>query len=317
MHHTHTILGSLVADAASLGLHWLYSAERIAQIEAARGLVFLSPQAEDYADVPAYFAHGQKASGDATGYGEVCLLMARHLAQHGEFKRVEYQTEYRQLFGPGGAFVGYVDTATRQTLLALMPLEPVAFPAASGCADIQLPALAALPALVAAHDGDLPALLSKVEMVVRISNHNDLSVAAGQCAAAALFAVLQGKNISAALHESLAVAGNTLRPLLEQTLALPSLDSVAAAQRFGLACDLTQGLPVIFHIAQHARDYRNAVEANIRAGGDSCGRAILLGALVAANQSLQNKTEVIPLTWLARYKQLKLAAVACEQLAAR
>jgi hypothetical protein len=44
------ILGALVADSAALGLHWLYDPARIAEIEAARGLVFLQPQATDYAD---------------------------------------------------------------------------------------------------------------------------------------------------------------------------------------------------------------------------------------------------------------------------
>lgn len=313
--NTAAILGALVADAAALGLHWLYDPARIKEIEAAKGLVFLPPDAADYAGAKGYFAHAGKAAGDASGYGEVCLLMLKHLAQHGGFQRVAYQTEYRAHFGPGGAFVGYIDAPTRLTLRTLLPLEPATFPAASGADDDQLPALAALPAVAATHSGSLEALLQCVEQVVRVTNHNDLAVAAAHCAAAALFAVLHGASVPEALTGAVPLAGDTLRPLLEEALTESAPDSDAVAERFGRACHVTQGLPVIFHIARHAPDYRHAIEANIRVGGDSCGRAILLGALMAARAAQQRgSAPVIPLPWLARYRKLVQAADACMAL---
>ena len=36
------VMGALVADAASLGLHWLYDTKRIVEIEQNAGLVFSS-----------------------------------------------------------------------------------------------------------------------------------------------------------------------------------------------------------------------------------------------------------------------------------
>lgn len=313
--NTAAILGALVADAAALGLHWLYDPARIKGIEAARGLVFLPPDAANYAGAKGYFAHAGKTAGEASGYGEVGLLMLKHLAQHGGFQRVAYQTEYRAHFGPGGAYVGYIDAPTRFTLRTLLPLEPEAFPAASGADDDQLPALAALPALVAlvaTHCGSLEALLQGVEEVVRVTNHNDLAVTAAHCAAAALFAVLHGAPMAEALAGAIPLAGDTLGPLLEEALTEPARASDAVAERFGRACHVTQGLPVIFHIARHAPDFRNAIEANIRAGGDSCGRAILLGALMAARQ--RDTVPAIPLPWLARYRKLVEAADACAAL---
>ena len=52
-----------------------------------------------------------------------------------------------------------------------------------------------------------------------------------------------------------------------------------------MACHVAEGLPVVFHIAQHATDYSIAIESNIRAGGDNCGRSIMLGAMVAADMA--------------------------------
>lgn len=311
------VMGALVADAATLGLHWLYDPVRIAEIEARKGLVFLQPDAEDYAGTKGYFAHGSKMAGDSAGYGEVCWLMLVHLARHGEFRRTEYQNEYRSHFGPGGKYTGYVDTPTRLTLRVLLPLEPAVFPAQSGADDDQMPALAALPALVSAHRGSLSELLEVVESAVRITNNNDLAVDAARCCAAALHAVRQGVPMAQALAAALPLAGDTVRPLLEDALTIPVADSVAATARYGMACHVTEGLPVVFHIARHAADYRSAIAANIRAGGDNCGRSVILGALVAAHAACrQPGPDAIPMEWLARYRKLVSAADACAVISA-
>ena len=310
------ILGALVADAAALGLHWLYDPDRISRVAATKGLVFIQPDMNDYSGTKGYFAHAGKSAGDSSSYGETCLLMLNHLAKHGHFSRAAYQAEYRSYFGPGGAYTGYIDSPTRHTLYTLLPLDPSAFPAASGADDDQHPALAALPALVAVHEGSVDDLMARVEEVVRITNNNSLAVAAGQCAASVLFKILHGEPIIQALANALPFAGNVLEPLLGQALAMTSLDGIAAAQSFGSSCHVTEGLPVVFHIARHAADYRSAIESNISAGGDSCGRSIMLGAIVAAASAAGKRGAAfpVPLQWLARYRKLAEAADSCAAL---
>jgi len=313
--HIAAVLGALVADSAALGLHWLYDPERIAQIEKKQNIAFLTPDPENYADAKGFFAHGGKAAGDSSGYGAICLLMLKHYAAHGEFDRIAYQTEFRNLFGPGGAYNGYVDSPTRQTLLKLIPLIPEDYPEISGADDDQFAALATVPVVAALHAGPAENLLAKVEQIVRLTNHNDTAVAAAQYAAAVLAAVLGGKSVEQALTQALPHAKGELGALLEDALAMDTLDSVRAAQRFGSACHVLEGLPVIVHILRHATNYRQAVEANIRAGGDSCGRAVMLGAIAAASAELHgDATSTIPLLWLAKYRQFTDAAHAIAQL---
>jgi ADP-ribosylglycohydrolase len=308
-------LGALIADSAALGLHWLYDPARIARIEKTKGLVFLQPDTNHYTDAKGYFAHDRKTTGDSSGYGELCLLMLRHLAQHGQFNRSAYQTEYREYFGPGGAYAGYVDSPTRQTLQTLLPLKPEEFPENSGADDDQFAALAALPAVVATHAGSQEALRVKIEQIVRLTNHNDIAVAAAQYASCVLLEVLNGQSISEALSVALPHAGEKLKPLVEEALQARTLDSAAIAKRFGIACHVQEGLPIIAHIASHAPDYRTAITENIRIGGDSCGRAIMLGAITAAFTAQQNRQDCsIPLEWIARYRGLIIAADACAML---
>lgn len=309
------ILGALIADSASLGLHWLYDSERIAQIEKTKGLVFLQPDANDYAGVSGYFAHGDKATGDSSGYGELCLLMLRHFAQHGQFDRVAYQTEYRSYLGPGGAYVGYVDSPTRQTLQTLLALKPEEFPEHSGADDDQFAALAAIPVVVATHTGSQAALMTQIEQVVRLTNHNDTAVVAAQYAGCVLLNVLLGKSIVEALVGALPNAGEKLALLVEQALQTSLLDSATTAKRFGTACHVLEGVPVIAHIVRYAPDYRTAIEENIRIGGDSCGRAIMLGAIMAAYTAQQTEQfSSIPLEWAARYNKLIAATDAFGRL---
>ncbi len=309
------ILGALIADSAALGLHWLYDSARIAQIEKIKGLFFLQPDANDYANTKGYFAHEHKTVGDSSGYGELCLLMLRHLAQQGQFSRVAYQTEYRDYFGPGGAYIGYVDSPTRQTLQTLLPLKPEEFPENSGADDDQFAALAALPAVVAVHTGSQEALKVKIEQIVRLTNHNDTAVAAAQYAGCVLLEVLHGQSIAQALLAALPHAGEKLKPLVEEALQVRALDSATTAKRFGIACHVLEGMPIIAHIAQHAPDYRTAIAENIRIGGDSCGRAIMLGAITAAHTAQQSgQHSSIPLEWIARYRKLIIAADACATL---
>ena len=158
-------------------------------------------------------------------------------------------------------------------------------------------------------------LKAKIEQVVRLTNHNDTAVAAAQYVGCVLLEVLSGKSITQALTGTLPLAGKKLTPLLEEALQTRQLDSAAMAKRFGSACHVLEGLPVIAHIVQHAPNYRTAIEENIRIGGDSCGRAIMLGAIMAAYTAQHSEQSFsIPLEWAARYQKLSIAAHACAQL---
>jgi ADP-ribosylglycohydrolase len=110
-----SLLGALVADAASLGLHWIYTQPRIRRA-AGEAPEFHEPKEENYKDVPGFFAHGRKERGDITMYGENVLLLLESLAESGALSAGDYLSRYRAYFGPGGDYVGYADGPTRGTL---------------------------------------------------------------------------------------------------------------------------------------------------------------------------------------------------------
>ncbi len=110
------ILGALAADSATMGLHWIYSQRRIAEL-APEMPEFRVPDEADYEGGVGYFAHGGKKAGDYSHYGEQMLVMLHSLTQTGGcYEKAHYQESFRRHFGYGGDFTGYIDRPTRQTL---------------------------------------------------------------------------------------------------------------------------------------------------------------------------------------------------------
>lgn len=309
------ILGALTADAATLGLHWLYDAERLKALQQQGPLAFRAPDPANYQGVMGFFAHADKRVGDLSFYGESCRLMLVHLAKTGgNFERQVFQQEWLAAFGPGGHWVGYADRPTRLTVVRLLGYaKPEDYPAITGADDDQLPALECVPAIVASqhvgHTRSRDELIGIVQQAVAVTHDHPQARDAANVAAIALDEVLAGTPLPQALARAAQAAGELLQPLLTEALALPVLDAPAAAARFGMPCHLHQGLPLLFHIAHRASGFRQAVEANILAGGDSCGRSLMLGALTAAHDAVRMQKEPspalgIPLTWLSQLTRI-------------
>lgn len=305
------ILGALTADAATLGLHWLYDAERLKTLQRQGSLAFRAPDPANYQGVTGYFAHAGKQVGDLSFYGESCRLMLAHLAKTGgNFERQLFQQEWLAAFGPGGHWVGYADRPTRLTVVRLLGYaKPEDYPAISGADDDQLPALECIPVIAASqragHTRSRDELVSTVQQAVAVTHNHPQARDAATVAAIALDEVLSGTPLPQALLRATQAAGDVLQPLLVEALALPVLDAPGAAARFGMPCHLHQGLPLLFHIAHRASGFREAVEANILAGGDSCGRSLMLGALTAAHDAVRSSKEpsptlAVPIAWLSQ-----------------
>ena len=357
------LAGGWVADAASLGLHWLYDSNRIAEV-GGEAPEFLTPSAEYFGRGFGFFAHGGKRAGDVSHYGAATKVLTDTLvACDGELNIRDYQRRFQGYFGPGGDWQGYIDNPTRITLqnlinneqraieqgLAAIKLQltdkqkrilvqkvmpyirrltgkqlaaPVreaislTYPETeiqdagvllaetidrqllpeSGADDTQLPAVSKLPPLVACYAGK-DELMTQVEAAVRVTNHSDEAVAWAKCAARLLDTVYRGGSLAEALEQAAKEAPD--RTNLNAALAAKPLDAVTAGDSYGRTCYLHEAMPVIFHIVSQAESFTEAVRANIYCGGDSCGRAWIIGPVMAALYGV-GQPNGMPLSWLAR-----------------
>lgn len=287
------ITGALVADAATMGFHWLYDQSRIKDIAGAAP-EFRAPNRADYAD-NGYFAHEGKMPGAPSQYGAQMLVMARSIARSGAYDADEYAAEFRATFGYGGTWIGYIDRPTRATLDAMVIAEAAERPL-TGCGadDAQLPAVSKLPSLVARHYDD-EHLADMVESAVRVTNNRDDSVAWGQAIAAMIVAAIRG-----ATPEDAVAAGRGRDAMIdgqiETALAMRRKTPSEVATAFALHCQLEVAFPVICHSIATATDFQGAVRANILAGGDNCGRSIPLGAVLGA--CFAGTPAAVPMEWI-------------------
>jgi len=289
-----TILGAYVADAAALGFHWLYKPERIAEA-APESAAFYGPDVSLFQDVSFGYVHAGKKSGDLSQYGAQMRVTVRSLAATGgRFDLADYQDRFAATFGPGGEWSGYIDRPTRGALenLAAGRREP------SGVDDDQLPAVSKLPPLVAcAPESDF---FATIDMAVGATNNNDTAFAYARTCAAALRAAYAGEGVAAALQAGLDASTPEIAEALSAAMESAENDPIVFAGDVGRACHMPTAVPVIWHIAARAPDYRTAIEWNIRAGGDNCGRAPVLGALFAAEYGIGGAG--VPVEWLMKLR---------------
>lgn len=357
------LAGGWVADAASLGLHWLYDSERVREV-GGDAPEFMEPREEHYKGVFGYFAHGGKRSGDISHYGAATGVLTDSLLASRDILDVrDYQRRFRTFFGPGGQWHGYIDNPTRITLDNLNRNEQAAIEKAlatttvnltdrqkrilvqkvlpytrylsgealaepvrtainltyqdpaiqdagvhiaqtidrqltrlSGADDTQLPAITKLPPLVACYCGD-DDLMAATEAAARVTNHSDEAVVWARCSARLLDHLFRDEPMLSAIEAAIAEAPDPEALSLAQ--AVSSLDGPRAGDSHGRTCYLHEAMPVIFHILAHAKSFTEAVRANILCGGDSCGRAWIIGPAMAAVYGIGG-AQGIPLSWLAR-----------------
>lgn len=279
------VLTSLVADAPSLGSHWIYSQ---------REIVGKFGDITGYSD-PATSYHPGKHAGDFTHYGDQTMLLLRSLALHGRFDLASFSQEWR-LFWESPKTQSYRDGATKATLANLRNgLSPSQ--AASPSNDIAGAArIAPLFLLKWKSDDDLVAAAREQTSFT----HGDPAVVeAAEFFARVTLAVQQGIAIPDALRAVVphtawnAIPGDWFEAALASS-ASSATDS-AATKAHGLTCHVPDAFPAICHLLmRHPNDGVAALTANVAAGGDSAARGMIIGMIHGAKPD----AKPLPEHWL-------------------
>lgn len=177
--------------------------------------------------------------------------------------------------------------------------EIIAIPRKFGAVDEQLPAIAKLPGLIASlpHNVDAETFNTAVDSAVRTTSDHERAIAFGRITARMMQAALTTDDMTAIVSAGRSVATPETDALMTDAISMTAQDTNAATKHFGMACDLNYGVPSVVHNILTAPTYADAVQRNIYAGGDTCGRAILLGAIMGAAYGIGGK-HGIPAEWV-------------------
>ena len=238
------IAGTLVADAAALGLHWMYDQTVIQAVETTGDVLFREPDANVFEGRKGYFAQGGRHAGELSHYGESARLVAQ-LAIDKVYDAKAHQQAFFAVFGPCGSFRGYADHATK-ALISRIIQDRDDLPADSGTTDNQMPALAVVAGLFA-EGHDLATVMAAVRV---ISIHEDV-LAGAHVLYNCLELLSQGASLSDSLKGSASTIDHPLSKLLHEALAMNPYQPRVAASHFGLACPVIQSMPVVWHLLKH------------------------------------------------------------------
>ena len=266
------LAGALVADAAAMGLHWMYDQDQIKSVASSGDILFRQPDAEVFKDKRGHFAHAARRSGQLSHYGESARVVGQ-LAADGDYSTSLHRQRFFEAFGPCGHYSGYADRPTK-VLVARMISEGDDITEPSGMDDNQMPAICVVPGLFAfGHSADTIKTAAQV-----ISTNADV-VAGAAAVQQCLQHLSDGKPLAEALRLSAESMDGEVGQLVKEALAIEQYNPLETAKRFGLACYVEHSLPVIWYLLNHASDFESVVRDNVRCGGDNCGRSMALGAI--------------------------------------
>jgi ADP-ribosylglycohydrolase len=248
------------------------------------------------------------------------LVLLESIAREGQFDARAFGRSFVERFQPQ-SYSGYVDKATRGTLENYAKFvennREQDFDFQQGADDDQLAGGSRLASLVARYWNDRN-LLERVEQATRVCQNNVIAIAYMKFNALLLAELFRGRDVHTALHsveeQILSVEpqfGQELRRKSREALEETPNEVVEATLLFGQSCPLQHSFPSsIQALLKHTDDFETAILATLRAGGDSAGRAAMLGAWVGARRGLGG----IPKAWRIRLTNAERISVAIEKI---
>lgn len=255
---------ALVADARSLGAHWIYDQEEIVEVFPKGVRKFADPMT-DY--------HGLKKAGDQTHYGDQAVMLWESIDQRGGFDADGWREDWVAAMRKYG---GYVDGASKETLktdgkVASQSSDLGGAARIAPILDLDLPvedAVAAVRAQTALTHGD-PAVADAAEFFAR-----------------AVYAVHAGAVFEDALDaaaEEGRYAKLDVEEHMEAARSQRDENFPGVAEEIGQACGVNQAFPLaLYFLLRPETDFEKTMSDNIMAGGDSAARGMLIALLFAA-----------------------------------
>lgn len=277
--------GALVADAAALGAHWYYDQEDLKKMFPGGIVGFETPAEQHY--------HKGKVSGELTMYGDALKLLLETCAAEQGYSVEAFGKQFMKTMTPGH-YAGYIDHATRETFeiyeAHLKNSPSVAFDFQQGSDDNQMAGATSLMPIVALFDGSAD-FYERIAAFVRIRQNHPEAIAYCQIQAGILSGLLNGGAPGDVIADVLKEA--PLEPMMREAIAarvrdahneLISEDITASTVDLGYSCPLPGSFPASLYSFLKLKDesYEEAILSIIRAGGESAGRGMLVGAWLGA-----------------------------------
>jgi ADP-ribosylglycohydrolase len=270
------ILSSLVADAYSLGAHWIYDENQLKSLDL------------DWNDLNNAKAiwHKNKSAGDFTHYGDQTYWLYQFLQNKESFDPISYIDFWKSKIE---VYNGYIDGSTRETL---QNIDDEVVPTGSNSTDLSIIGRISPLLLVSNSKDDF---LENVESFVKCTHNSPEAIVSSKFFATLLFEVLLGNEIEESILSLKDSFDTKIQAYVYSGIASKTDDTFETIRAFGSACDIQGGFEGVIHLICKYDNFKDLLVCNARAGGDSSARGMIAATILMAQKNNMNQ---IPNTWL-------------------
>ena len=273
------LFGSYCADALSLGVHWIYDANELAQ-KHGRITHYKAPGTDSY--------HPHKQAGDQGHVGDQALCLLNFLLKEKIWDPSGFMDDW---LGMWPDYNDYVDGATKTTL-ANIQNQTDKTQGGSDSVEIAGPARIAPLIVFLSNSSENKVVKAAVEQTMLTHRSKEAEESAIFLAKAG-YRLMHGANLLDTLNETAPAWAR------EKADGVLSENSVDAISKLGPACSISSALPSVLYLAlKYEDDIESALIENAMAGGDNCARGLVLGMLLGAANGMAS----IPNHWVENLK---------------
>ena len=273
------LFGSYCADALSLGVHWIYDANELAQ-KHGRITHYKPPGTDSY--------HPHKQAGDQGHVGDQALCLLNFLLKEQIWDPWGFMDDW---LGMWPDYNDYVDGATKTTL-ANIQNQTDKTQGGSDSVEIAGPARIAPLIVFLSNSSENEVVKAAVEQTM-LTHRSKGAEESAIFPAKAGYRLMHGANLLDTLNETAPAWAR------EKADGVLSENAVDAISKLGPACSISSALPSVLYLAlKYEDDIENALTENAMAGGDNCARGLVLGMLLGAANGMTS----IPNHWVENLK---------------
>ena len=270
------ILTSLVADAYSLGAHWVYDEKQLQ-----------NPSINwEELNTPLSLWHKGKLAGEFTHYGDQTYWLYKFLEDKETFDENEYFKYWQERIN---SYNGYIDGASRETL---ENIKNDVKPSGSNSTDLSIVGRFTPLLLVSKSKEEF---IENVEKFVKLTHNSKKAINASIFFAKVLLESLEGKDFQETIISLKEQSSEDIKNLVNRGIDSKDKNTFETIREFGPACDIDEGFSGIIHLLYKYTNLKEMLINNAKAGGDSSARAMIASVIFMSNKSITQ----IPKNWLA------------------
>lgn len=261
------VYAGFIADAVSLGSHWVYDTDKIE--ENYSGII------EEYSDPMSKFHQGKEA-GDFSHYGEQAYALLKSIYENQDFDLKKFRDDWIDHLENNEM---YMDHSMTDSLEKFKDTDTLV-----GVDNIELGGIARSLPVFLVDD------LSKKEFLdlIHLTHNGKIVDQTAEFIYLVLQDILSGIDYKKAL-ENHKESSQFIKKSFDKIGSKEQI--VKNANQRGQGCSIEQGIPIVLDVIWNADNLLEALTLNIRAGGDTAARGIVIAAVMGADAGLKSISE--------------------------